>query len=487
MFKVISQAIFAELLWNRVKKEKKYGSILTGETRSDDVFCQAAGTMEELATRLGRKWKSNAQQLAILAEAYLPLAGDTEGENPVMAIASTSRLLRRALRAADAASKAPGKKGGSRLSKSGCTSKALRLIPMARKVGLLVCVDEGYSPGWREEGTSRRYVLNRRLAKMLVKEFGHASPPADSKVLIGSEVNDVLQRELPQAAFTPDVLLGAVRFNSKLRLPSSLTNTDIARALLQRYPTLAHYRELAADLNEWYYKDWPELQIRFEPSVSRSENYVTGIGIRAYSPICSYPKEAADGCASRKCFFESYFGPEAKVDVYDVRSSIYRVAFFLNKGKWLNDAQDLYGMMCPLELARPEDRELYKKLAMSLYFSGSPRQVAANMMNRVPRLKGICNLEVLTEWASLMQEAMFSVVGTSIDSEIFLHESCIYLDLHKFLTDKGLKVVQVYDAFYSDDPRLKELCREALPKIAAAYANEWLKPSQEGGATRMRP
>lgn len=32
---------------------------------------------------------------------------------------------------------------------------------------------------------------------------------------------------------------------------------------------------------------------------------------------------------------------------YDVKSSIYRVQYFLNRGVWLDDSIDLYQLMCP--------------------------------------------------------------------------------------------------------------------------------------------
>lgn len=41
------------------------------------------------------------------------------------------------------------------------------------------------------------------------------------------------------------------------------------------------------------------------------------------------------------------------------------------------------------------------------------------------------------------------------------------------LLEMGLNVVSVYDEFISDDPRLRELCEELLPKVAEEYREKW--------------
>lgn len=43
------------------------------------------------------------------------------------------------------------------------------------------------------------------------------------------------------------------------------------------------------------------------------------------------------------------------------------------------------------------------------------------------------------------------------------------MDLLARLLKRGLRVVQVYDGFYSDDPRLPDFCAEWLPEVATDY------------------
>ena len=39
-------------------------------------------------------------------------------------------------------------------------------------------------------------------------------------------------------------------------------------------------------------------------------------------------------------------------------------------------------------------------------------------------------------------------IGGFFDSEIFLHESCIYLNIYKDIVDSGIRCTQIYDSFY---------------------------------------
>ena len=43
---------------------------------------------------------------------------------------------------------------------------------------------------------------------------------------------------------------------------------------------------------------------------------------------------------------------------------------------------------------------------------------------------------------------MTDIIGQPFDSEIFLHESCIYMQLVDELFKLGFDVIQVYDGFY---------------------------------------
>lgn len=483
-----------------VLKDAQRSFVSDDEHLGDDVFKNAATTLAEIEQRLGRQWRHCARQLAVMAKTLLPFAGDKEGENPVMAISCDMPLLWRALEGAGA---------GRRIKQRQESFRTLlaRQIKWARTVGLLVCIDEAFRRAENGQGDCRKYVLNRRLAQLLVVEFCPSLSPSASeeddtaflapplgdthetawkgRVNLGEVLDRVLNEEAP--GWSPpaaDQHLDMVRFSSKLYLPASCAHEDIVRALLRRYPALERYRRLALSLNDRYYAKYPMLQMGFAPIITVKGKYIRNIGIRAYSRACNLPKNAKAGFVSREEFLKQHFGPGPERPHYDVPSSIFRVAYLLKKGEWLNDDIDLYQKMSPITFSDKFPRDSFKTLAMFLYFGGTHKQVAASLRRRLSELRKRHSQKDVAELIQMLQASMFSTVGESLGGEIFFHESCIYLDLHKFLTDQGLKVVQVYDAFYSDDPRLPELCKEALPQIAAAYAERWLRPSHEGGVAR---
>ena len=132
--------------------------------------------------------------------------------------------------------------------------------------------------------------------------------------------------------------------------------------------------------------------------------------------------------------------------------------------------------MSPYEFADASERADYKSgLAMRLYFGGSAKKITSAFFHELR--KGGTELdyskEEVEEAVGLAQARMFSAVGESIGSEVFLHEGAIYLTLLEKLLGMGMRVVSVYDEFIADDPRLEEVCEKLLPVVAAEYRERW--------------
>ena len=138
-------------------------------------------------------------------------------------------------------------------------------------------------------------------------------------------------------------------------------------------------------------------------------------------------------------------------------------------------AVDFYALMSPYEFRNTQERADYKKLAMRLFFGGSPAKITSAFFHELRRngMELDYSKEEVEDAVGLAQARMFSAVGESIGSEVFLHEGAIYLMLLDRLLGMGMRVVSVYDEFISDNPRLKEICEELLPKVAAEYRERW--------------
>lgn len=197
---------------------------------------------------------------------------------------------------------------------------------------------------------------------------------------------------------------------------------------------------------------------------------VTKISLRSTSPFCLTSYEERESVLRSMGFEHTDWE-------YDVKSSIYRVAYSIIYGKWLPNSVDFY------EVLKPEgstlDRQTFKKFLMRLMFSPSVKDVLHKLY---PKNDGQGRNEWEDanadfekkyediEWAVYSYFERYStVMQESFGSELFLHESYIYEVLNAFLTDLGFKVAQVYDAFYYDDPVVPRIIETMLPVIAKYY------------------
>ena len=65
-------------------------------------------------------------------------------------------------------------------------------------------------------------------------------------------------------------------------------------------------------------------------------------------------------------------------------------------------------------------------------------------------------------------------IGGFFDSEIFLHESCIYLNIYKDIVDSGIRCTQVYDSFYfnaDSNINVNQLYKTHLSQYKLKYAS----------------
>ena len=74
---------------------------------------------------------------------------------------------------------------------------------------------------------------------------------------------------------------------------------------------------------------------------------------------------------------------------------------------------------------------------------------------------------------------MTDIIGQPFDSEIFLHESCIYMQLVDELFKLGFDVIQVYDGFYvrnRDDvnqEQFNDIVNDLLDSITLNYIKSY--------------
>lgn len=241
-----------------------------------------------------------------------------------------------------------------------------------------------------------------------------------------------------------------VRFASRLKLikPIELSRAEFEKqltlCLYENYPALRFHIVKTNEINEKYYKDYPEFRIRFQPNFTWSEDelYVSGIGIRATNSLTNLKKE------NRKEVLKEYGFILEK----DINASVPRMTLSLNSGHWIDESQDMYELIYrviePTGLFTKEKREAIKKLHMRAYFDSGDKSVGHHTWLTMEQ-NGIDREDVCDKMSEFRNAIIKAEGGKLYGSDIFYIESCVYLMTLYDLLSAGHKVWQVYDCFYS--------------------------------------
>ena len=241
-----------------------------------------------------------------------------------------------------------------------------------------------------------------------------------------------------------------VRFASRLKLikPIELSRAEFEKqltlCLYENYPALRFHIVKTNEINEKYYKDYPEFRIRFQPNFTWSEDelYVSGIGIRATNSLTNLKKE------NRKEVLKEYGFILEK----DINASVPRMTLSLNSGHWIDESQDMYELIYrviePTGLFTKEKREAIKKLHMRAYFDSGDKSVGHHTWLTMEQ-NGIDREDVCDKMSEFRNAIIKAEGGKLYGSDIFYVESCVYLMTLYDLLSAGHKVWQVYDCFYS--------------------------------------
>ena len=256
----------------------------------------------------------------------------------------------------------------------------------------------------------------------------------------------------------------SVRFNSKLSFlkPENWSERQfeeyLTACLYENYPWFEEYQKKADLINDVYYADDVDRQIQFVPTFTwgKGNKRITKIGIRATNCLVSAKKEDDENKLTRKDVLDRY---GLKYE-FDVKSSVPRITYLLNNGTWLDNSIDLYEVMfenfikrCPSEATEwnEETRNIFKSFHMRGYFD-----TYSMISGHIKRELGKKIDYKKDDWKCLdfimksYKEAIEETIGQEYDSEIFFHESCIYMDVLFELLKQGYNVWQCYDCWYTD-------------------------------------
>lgn len=385
-------------------------------------------TEESLKEALGRKWKSALQGFLYFVK-YEQFCIPRKYQ-VVVPIATTSRTL---------------------LNYFKYPSNVAAFLKKAQECELLYCENKDYNYWNKSIGSQnfcRKYIINRQVMTLIKDVCKKYNIDVDISIK-----NEVEQASLNEALKVNGEIYNRIRFCSNLRIPSTVTDTQIISVLYDKYPMLRKYQQKADQLNKTL---TAENQIRFSVTIHRTDKFITKIGIRATNRIVNlreHEDEYSDQYKGiwRKEYLQGYFN-DNKYYSFDVKSSIYRVQYLLNHKTWLPNSVDLYKEISPNEFRNNYDRECFKYFSMYTFFDSSAEATLIHNSFKTPFLESLEDREAILKFIREARDKFEQVIGKSCRSEIFLHESCIYMKVVEVLKNRGIDVVQVYDSFYTDKP-----------------------------------
>lgn len=253
-------------------------------------------------------------------------------------------------------------------------------------------------------------------------------------------------------------------------------------ALNNEYPQIKDYQEKIATLNEKSNDDMATITMK--PNLKINEcGTLTKTGIRAYNAYCSIRSQ------DRKTYLHNLWGD---CNEYDRKASIHSLAYFLNNHKAIPENADIYPYLWRGVDKWCNEEEQYKKCSFDndiqrnnyksifgqrLFFCKTENALIHSLKNGAknnPIAKKFVNSAKFAEQVKEIRENYYRLIQKTYDSEIFLHESCIMIDLCLAIQKRGYKVVLIFDCVYSDCPNLGAVCADLMPAIMAEYAKKYV-------------
>ena len=281
------------------------------------------------------------------------------------------------------------------------------------------------------------------------------------------------------------------------RMKMDVTGISLSRiesVLNARYPQFLEGKKIAAELNKKLpLEEQIKWQWHLELKQRDGKKYLTKIGFRASNMICSYKeKENENPCYRgkwRREYLTEVYG--SGYSNYDFNASIWRLSYNLLHDEMLPESKDGYELAYGDKFKSTEDRDVFKKIAMRLYFGGI-NQLGIQVERKFKEIANKLGEKYTYDHARarfiqdiMSEQKLIAIekIGGFFDSEIFLHESCIYLNIYKDIVDSGIRCTQIYDSFYfnaDSNINVNQLYKTHLSQYKLKFADTFNYLTLEG-------
>lgn len=334
-------------------------------------------------------------------------------------------------------------------------------IKNAIKLNALICCSR-YSNSI--EGIAKEYWFNKEVFDSIVDiYFKNVSDDELAEELVKEDVEDEI--DIDDSAEIKDE--ERIRLSSYINMNiDGVSDARIIEILNRRYPMYLEGKKIAEKLNQ---KLCDTEKIKWDWSITKQKRgghvYLMKIGFRASNSMCNYKEHENENPfyqgVWRKDYLREKFGED--YGEYDVNGSIWRLSYNLSHDELLPFDVDVYdefwkrGGFDGKGFKNKEERDLFKYISMRLYF-GKEDSMGKNFVYTYGQmLKDLGEKGVLRDDDISISQMYFECVkdgggrwlGQYFGSEIFLHESYLYIKmLDSMMNEDCDNVVQVYDGFY---------------------------------------
>lgn len=329
--------------------------------------------------------------------------------------------------------------------------KVSRLLSKAIDVGLLniesTAVAFNHYEG--EDNYCRTYTLNNDMVE-LIRSFTNVLYMGRRKERRREEININMNLNL--------------EISNNKDYEIDLEDDEMNEQILKSYPQIDYYNKYLDVINSTYDGIEGLLYTYFYPKVHRKAGNKVYFGIRAWSTFCSIPKKPNVRCTWRSQVLDCYFGENNWLE-YDINGSIFRVARSLKEGKWYDGKEDIYRELHKVPFRNKEARGKFKVTCNIVNFCNDTKKACAAYRNKFSsRAKNVQLLPIFDD----LKRRIIESFG-KFDSEIFLHESCIYIGALYRLIKAGYKAVMLYDAIYLEH---KDKSEEEISEMLGLFLND---------------
>lgn len=383
-------------------------------------------TDDEIKRNLGRKWRVNVHNLDLLCNYY------RKHFDKALPISTTNSRLMRKLGV-------------------GSEVALMKIIDKAIKIGLLTVVSDeyGFNHYDKDNNYSRLYRIDRTMA-MLIKSIANSYYMANK--YNGGKKDTIIEEDLdPKKGLYCGKEIRPAELpiiSCRKKYPASYR-----KFVYDRYPQIEYVQNLLAEMNSSLEDHEHWFATSLSVNSKNLEDDMCKFSCRAYSELCGVRKvQKFPDELCRNDLLDEYFG-KGCWEEFDLNASIYRIARSCRDGKWYSACRDIYETLRGEPFTSEEERAAFKTMCMIMAFSMD--------LNSACRGYRMAFSQFNMDHGSIKKvigpvgKAVSGFCG-QVDTDVFLHESCVMTMTRHRLFKKGIRAVQLYDCLFVEKGKLTD-------------------------------